>query len=161
MLRNYGSAQKYHHVLRGFNRRLDTLQAAVLRVKLRHLEEWSASRRRNARRYGELLELSPLVLPVEASYAESVYHLYVVRVEDRTRLAAHLQAKGVATGVHYPVPVHLQPAYEDLGCRRGDFPVTERYAQEILSLPMYPELDSSAIDYVVANIAESRLVKQA
>lgn len=156
MLRNYGSAQKYHHALRGFNRRLDTLQAAVLRVKLPYLEAWSAARRQHAKLYNELLEDSALV-PTEADYARSVYHLYVVRVKNREELQANLQAQGVSTGIHYPIPVHLQPAYQDLGYQEGDFPITERYAKEILSLPMYPELTSSLVRHVAGAIREHAL----
>ena len=148
MLRNYGSAKKYHHTLRGFNRRLDTLQAAVLRVKLRYLDAWSDARREHAERYGELLKGSAVVPPTRAAYASPVYHLYVIRVQEREQLQAHLSAEGVSTGIHYPVPVHLQPAYGDLGYKLGDFPVTERYAQEIVSLPMYPELTPELISRV-------------
>lgn len=156
MLRNYGSAQKYHHEMRGFNRRLDTLQAAVLRVKLPYLEAWSVARRRQAKLYSELLEDSVLV-PTEADYARSVYHLYVVRVKNREELQANLQAQGVSTGIHYPIPVHLQPAYQDLGYQQGNFPITERYAKEILSLPMYPELTSSLVRHVAGAIREHAL----
>lgn len=147
MLRNYGSAKKYHHETLGFNRRLDTLQAAVLRVKLRYLDAWSDARREHAALYTQLLEGS-VVTPTRAAYASPVYHLYVVRVQERERFQAHLSNQGISTGIHYPVPVHLQPAYEDLGYKRGDFPITERYAQEIVSLPMYPELTPSLITRV-------------
>ncbi len=157
MLRNYGSVQKYQHELRGFNRRLDTLQAAVLRVKLPYLEAWSAARRQHAKLYSELLEDIALNLPVEDSYAQSVYHLYVIRTTEREQLKAHLQAQGVSTGIHYPIPVHLQPAYQDLGYQQGDFPITERYAKEILSLPMYPELTSSLVTQVAGAIREDAL----
>lgn len=158
MLRNYGSAQKYHHKMRGFNRRLDTLQAAVLRVKLPHLEAWSAARRQHAKLYNELLEDSALV-PIEADYARSVYHLYVVRVKNREELQANLQAQGVSTGIHYPIPVHLQPAYQDLGYQGGDFPITERYAKEILSLPMYPELPLEQIERVAQAIKHAAAIQ--
>lgn len=154
-LRNYGSTEKYHHERRGYNRRLDTLQAAVLRVKLPHLTAWSAARREHARLYGELLRNSPVVLPEESDEVLPVYHLYVVRVEDRERVRAHLNALGVATGVHYPVPIHLQPAYRDLGYAKGDFPVTERYAEEILSLPMYPELTPALVARVAGVLEEA------
>lgn len=151
-LRNYGSAKKYHHELRGFNRRLDTLQAAVLRVKLRYLHAWNEARRGHAQRYGALLKGLGVTTPAEAPYARSVYHLYVVRTSAREALQAHLAAEGVATGVHYPVPVHLQAAYRDLGYREGDFPVTERLAGEILSLPMYPELTSEELERVAKSV---------
>jgi dTDP-4-amino-4,6-dideoxygalactose transaminase len=165
MLRNYGSAQKYHHSLRGFNRRLDTLQAAILRVKLRHLDAWSISRRRNAQNYNTLLTHCSVAVPMEAGYAESVYHLYVIRVEKRGQMQAYLNARGISTGIHYPIPVHLQLAYKDLGYKQGNFPITEQYAKEILSLPMYPELTEGTIEYVadaVENfIASKPLVTQA
>jgi dTDP-4-amino-4,6-dideoxygalactose transaminase len=152
MLRNYGQREKYHHVVRGYNRRLDTFQAAVLRIKLKHLDSWNARRRQYSDWYRQLLDASEAVTPLEAGYAESVWHLYVVRVADRDALAADLASRGIATGIHYPVPVHLQPAYSDLGYRRGDFPVTERYADQILSLPMYAELTKDMIEYVADSI---------
>lgn len=148
MLRNYGQREKYHHVLRGYNHRLDTLQAALLRVKLKHLDAWNAARRQRARLYGELLAHSSVILPMEADYAEHVYHLYVIRIEDRDELRSHLHDKGIATGIHYPIPIHLQPAYRDLGYEKGSFPVTEEYAEQILSLPMYAELTPGSIEYV-------------
>jgi dTDP-4-amino-4,6-dideoxygalactose transaminase len=154
MLRNYGQREKYRHVLRGYNRRLDTLQAAALRVKLQHLDAWNAARRRHARLYHQLLAGSEIVVPLEASYAESAWHLYVVRVADRDGLSRYLAERGIATGIHYPIPVHLQPAYQDLGYKRGDFAVAERYAGQILSLPMYAELTAETIGYVAEAIAE-------
>jgi len=152
MLRNYGQREKYHHVLRGYNRRLDTLQAAALRIKLKHLDAWNAARRRHAGLYNQLLADSEIVTPVEAEYTASVWHLYVVRVAQRNALRAYLAARGIATGIHYPIPVHLQPAYQGLGYRPGDFPVAEQQAQEIVSLPMYAELRPEMIDYVVEAI---------
>jgi len=160
MLRNYGQCEKYHHALRGYNHRLDTLQAAVLRAKLRHLEAWNAARRQHAQLYGELLAHSPVVLPAEADYAESVYYLYVIRVEacpelsrrNRDGLRAYLHDQGVATGIHYPIPIHLQPAYRDLGYEKGSFPVTEECAGQVLSLPMYAELTPDSIKYVTEAI---------
>lgn len=149
MLRNYGQREKYHHELQGYNRRLDTLQAAALRIKLRYLDEWNGARDRHAEQYTELLADSTAVTPVVAPYATSVWHLYVVRVRDRDALASHLKKQGIATGIHYPVPVHLQPAYRHLSYKEGDFPISERYAKEILSLPMYAELSSGAVAYVV------------
>lgn len=153
MLRNYGQREKYQHVVLGYNRRLDTLQAAVLRVKLRYLDAWNGARRQHAARYNELLRGHDLVIPSEAAYAESVWHLYVVRVAQRDGLRAHLTTNGIATGIHYPVPIHLQPAYADLGYGAGDFPISERAAQEIVSLPMYAELGAEAI----AGVAEAVL----
>jgi len=152
MLRDYGQREKYHHELRGYNRRLDTLQAAVLRVKLKYLDAWNAARRQRAQLYSELLSHSPVVVPVDADYAETVYHLYVIRAEDRDGLRAHLHDKGIATGIHYPIPIHLQPAYRDLGYEKGSFPVTEEYAGQVLSLPMYGELDTEQIRYVAEMI---------
>jgi dTDP-4-amino-4,6-dideoxygalactose transaminase len=155
MLRNYGQREKYHHLLQGFNRRLDTLQAAVLRVKLKHLDSWNAARRRHARLYGELLAAAPVALPEQVGDVEPVYHLYVIRAEKRDALSSRLKRKGIATGIHYPVPVHLQPAYRDLGFARGSFPVTEKYAETILSLPMYPELTPALIEKVATAVVEA------
>lgn len=149
VLRNYGQREKYTHLVKGFNRRLDTLQAAVLRVKLKYLDGWNQARRQHASRYNGLLANSPASLPVEASFAQSVYHLYVIRVQDRDTVASHLREQGVATGIHYPIPIHLQPAYADLGYRAGDFPVTERLSRRILSLPMYAELTPEQLQLVV------------
>jgi dTDP-4-amino-4,6-dideoxygalactose transaminase len=154
MLRNYGQRQKYHHLLQGFNRRLDTLQAAVLRVKLPYLDGWNAARRRHAAQYNELLESAEVGMPFEPGYSESVYHLYVIRVADRDGLAAHLKERGVSAGIHYPVPIHLQPAYSELGYSAGSFPVSEQAAHEILSLPMYAELTEGQIEHVAEAVRE-------
>ncbi|MCA9968636.1 MAG: DegT/DnrJ/EryC1/StrS family aminotransferase [Anaerolineales bacterium] len=154
MLRNYGQRRKYEHLILGYNRRLDTLQAAVLRVKLQHLDGYNAARRQHAAHYGELLADGPVVIPVESPFAEPVYHLYVVRTDKREDLQAYLQARNIHTGIHYPIPIHLQPAYKELGYQQGDFPVTEAYADTILSLPMYPELDPEAVAYVAHTIRE-------
>jgi dTDP-4-amino-4,6-dideoxygalactose transaminase len=161
LLRNYGSTRKYHHKIRGYNRRLDTLHAAILRVKLERLDAWNAARRRHAQQYNQLLKDSPLTLPVVADFAEAVYHVYIVRVKDREALQAHLHDRGISTVIHYPIPIHLQPAYRELGYVRGDFPITERYAGQILSLPMYPELTSDAIEYVTDAIKEFVAVNRA
>jgi dTDP-4-amino-4,6-dideoxygalactose transaminase len=157
MLRNYGQRQKYCHELQAFNRRLDTLQAAVLRVKLKRLDVWNSARRQHASLYNRLLADFDLVRPSEADYAESIWHLYVIRSANRDALQAHLAAHGIATGIHYPIPIHLQPAYRDLGYRKGEFPVTEQYAAEILSLPMYAELSADAITWVAEVIREFAL----
>src|SRR5437867_3504463 len=149
--RTYGQQAKYHHMFRGYNRRLDTLQEAVLRVKLRYLEKWNAARRQHAGRYRFLFEKSRIVTPNEALYAESVWLLYVVRVSHRDTFKDYLSSRGIHCGIHYPVPVHLQPAYHDLGHKRGDFPVTEDYAQRIISLPMYAELTPE----LIARVAEA------
>ena len=152
MLRNYGQQEKYHHQFRGFNRRLDTLHAAVLRVKLKYLEKWNAARRWNANLYQKFLEGSGVMTPVEAGGAESVWHLYVIRTEQRDVLREHLVSRGINASIHYPIPIHLQPAYGDLGYQRGDFPVTEAHAQQILSLPMYAELTTELVEYVAKSI---------
>ena len=150
MLRDWGQAKKYEHLLRGFNYRMDEIQGAILRVKLRHLEGWTEARRRNATLYSSLLKSSLAVLPAERSNCRHVYHAYTVRVTDRNSVQAELQKQEIQTGVHYPVPVHLQPAYSELGTL-GDFPEAERAAAEVLSLPIYPELTTDQI----ANIASS------
>jgi dTDP-4-amino-4,6-dideoxygalactose transaminase len=152
MLRDYGQQEKYHHLTVGYNRRLDTLQAAVLRVKLHHLDEWNEARRRHARLYDRLLKDTSVTPPLNPEYSEHVYHLYVVQSERRDELREWLEAKDVATGIHYPVPIHLQPAYAHLGYSEGDFPVTEAYARRTLSLPMFPELTKEQIEYVVEAI---------
>ncbi|HYW25126.1 MAG TPA: DegT/DnrJ/EryC1/StrS family aminotransferase [Terriglobales bacterium] len=146
-LRHWGQTRKYHHELKGFNYRLEELQAAILRVKLRHLDDWTEARRSHARLYDRLLA-GVLPTPVEMPYARHVYHVYAVRTRFRERLERALADAGVHTGVHYPAPVHLQPAYADLGHRPGAFPVSERAAAEVLSLPMYAELQDHEIDLV-------------
>jgi dTDP-4-amino-4,6-dideoxygalactose transaminase len=148
MLRNYGQKEKYQHLFRGYNRRLDTLQAAVLRVKLKYLEKWNAARRWNAVLYHKFLDGTGVVLPGEAGGAESVWHLYVIRTENRDLLRDYLVGRGVSASIHYPIPIHLQPAYQDLRYKRGDFPVTEAYAQQILSLPMFAELTQGQIEFI-------------
>ena len=152
ILRNYGQREKYHHVVQGYNRRLDTLQAAILRVKLKYLDAWNALRSQHARHYNQLLAGSEIVTPQEADYAKSVWHLYVIRVADRDGLKAALADRGIAAGIHYPIPIHLQPVYQSLGYTKGDFPITERYAEQILSLPMYAELTPSSVEYIVETV---------
>jgi dTDP-4-amino-4,6-dideoxygalactose transaminase len=154
LLRNYGQSRKYYHEIQGFNRRVDTLQAAVLRVKLQYLDEWNAARRSNAHLYSELLSGSHVITPVEADFATSVWHLYVVRSENREALRTHLAERGITAIMHYPTPIHLQPAYQELGYKLGDFPVTEQLAEQVLSLPMYAELGDDQIEYVVEAIRE-------
>ncbi|MCC7418329.1 MAG: DegT/DnrJ/EryC1/StrS family aminotransferase [Acidobacteria bacterium] len=150
-LRDWGQRQKYRHDLRGFNARMDGFQGAVLRVKLRHLPAWTERRRQLARRYDAGLAASGLTLPVEMPYARHVYHLYTVRARARDALQAALASDGVATGLHYPIPVHLQPAYAGLGAR-GQFPIAERAAGEVLSLPLYPEMSDAQADAVVGAV---------
>ena len=152
MLRNYGQKEKYHHQFRGYNRRLDTLQAAILRVKLKYLEKWNAARRWNAKLYQESLEGSGVVTPTEAAGADSVWHLYVIRTEQRDELKDHLISRDIRASIHYPIPIHLQPAYQDLEYKRGAFPVTESYAQQLLSLPMYAEMTQAQIEFVAKTI---------
>jgi dTDP-3-amino-3,4,6-trideoxy-alpha-D-glucose transaminase len=155
-LSNHGRLDKHRHSEEGFNYRLDGLQAAVLRVKLRHLDAWNAERRRAAGWYAQRLAAVPgVVLPGTAPWAEHVFHLFVVRVADRDRVIARLQERGVGAGIHYPVPLHLQPAYAHLGHREGDFPVTERVAKEIISLPIYPEITEEQVDRVCDALRES------
>ena len=150
ILRNYGQRQKYRSEEVAFNRRLDTLQAALLRVKLRHLDEWNAARRGHAERYHQALEGLRVARPSTAAGNEHVWHVYAVRVRQREAVQASLAAAGVASGVHYPLPIHLQPAHRDLGYAPGDFPVTEALADAMLSLPMYPQLPAGAPERVAA-----------
>lgn len=149
LLRNYGQKVKYQHTCKGFNSRLDTMQAAVLRAKLPHLEKWNESRRRAAAQYTKALESTSLGLPAVADYAKHVFHLYVVRTPKRKELQAAMDAQGISTGIHYPIPVHLQPAFADLGCKRGSFPIAEAITPQILSLPMFPEISEKEIERVV------------
>jgi dTDP-4-amino-4,6-dideoxygalactose transaminase len=152
LLRNYGQRQKYHHLVQGFNRRLDSIQAAILRVKLRHLDQWNAARRQRAQVYRRLLANIDVGVPTPARYAEPVWHLFVIRTTRRDELRDYLSGLGISTGIHYPVPIHLQPAYEHLGYSRGSFPVTERAADQIVSLPMYAELTIPSVEYVAKMI---------
>jgi dTDP-4-amino-4,6-dideoxygalactose transaminase len=145
MLRDWGQERKYHHVHKGFNYRMEGIQGAVLRVKLRHLDAWTEARRRHAEYYNELLMDSGVVAPVEAAYARHVYHVYAIRAGNRDALQQSLQAKEIQTGIHYPIPVHLQKAYRGFGFSEGDLPVTEQAATQLLSLPMFPELERSQI----------------
>jgi dTDP-4-amino-4,6-dideoxygalactose transaminase len=155
ILRDWGAEEKYLHVVKGFNFRLDEIQAAILRVKLLRLEAWNKLRRRHARAYSSLLSGTSLCLPVDAPDGRHVYHLYSVRVHERDRVRSELHAAGVQAGIHYPIPVHLQPAYTNLGYRVGDFPASERSADEVLSLPLYPEMTSAAIERVARVITTS------
>jgi dTDP-4-amino-4,6-dideoxygalactose transaminase len=150
MLRDHGQSQKYLHEIEGYNGRLDDIQAGILSVKLRHLPVWIEQRRERAMRYRQLLQaISEIRLPEELPYGKSVYHVYVVRVQDRDELQHDLAQAGIGTGVHYPTPLHLQKAYAWLGYVAGDFSVAERLAAEILSLPMYPQLTCEQQDRVV------------
>jgi dTDP-4-amino-4,6-dideoxygalactose transaminase len=144
MLRDHGQARKYYHEMEGYNGRLDAVQAGLLHVKLAYLAKWNSQRRERATLYNRLLASaeSVITLPFEPSWSQAVYHLYVVRTEDREGLMSHLKKKAIGTGIHYPVPLHLQRAYTSLEYKPGDFPVTERIASEIVSLPMFPQLTS-------------------
>lgn len=148
LLRNYGQKVKYVHTLKGVNSRLDTLQAAILRVKLRHLSAWNEKRRAGAVRYTQLLKGHSLGLPAIADYAVPVWHLYVVQTEDRAALQKKMESAGIAQVIHYPIPIHLQEAYREAGHRRGDFPVSEHLAGRILSLPIFPEIKDNEIQRI-------------
>jgi dTDP-4-amino-4,6-dideoxygalactose transaminase len=156
MIRDHGQAKKYYHDIEGYNGRLDSIQAGWLSVKLRHLAKWNQSRREHAHRYHELFAevKGAVTLPVEAPWTKGVYHLYVVRVADREALQAHLAEAGIGTGIHYPIPLHLQKAYQHLNYRKGDFPVTERVALEIVSLPMFPQLRQDQLALVTTSVKE-------
>jgi dTDP-4-amino-4,6-dideoxygalactose transaminase len=158
MLRDWGQDRKYHHVLKGFNYRMENLQGSILRVKLRHLDVWTEARRDHARGYDSLLADGELTTPTERPWARHVYHVYAVRTRARDALQRTLHANGVQTGIHYPVPVHLQPAYADLGYRPGQFPQAERAADEVLSLPMYPELSRTQREMVGAVVRDEAYV---
>ncbi len=152
LLRNHGRRSKYLHEVKGFGQRLDALQAAILGAKLPHLSAWTEARRRLAARYSQLLQGSELTLPAVAPAADPAWHLYVVRTPARDELLAHLRAQGIGAGIHYPIPLHLQPAYQDLGYQPGDLPVSEAVAESCLSLPLYPEMTQEQQDRVVAAI---------
>ena len=153
-LRDHGRKGKYEHLMVGYNYRLDALQAAILRVKLKYLDEWNEKRRKNASIYNGLLKDSGVITPYEEKYAKHVYHLYVIRVKKRDRVYKFLQGKGILCGIHYPLPLHLQKAYQYLGYKEGDFPVAEECAREVLSLPIYPELKRNQIEYIVETLKE-------
>jgi len=156
MIRDHGQAKKYYHDIEGYNGRLDSIQAGWLTVKLRHLARWNESRRSHAHAYHELLAEAKdaLVIPMEASWTKGVYHLYVVRVQEREALQTALAEAGICTGIHYPIPLHLQNAYQHLNYKKGDFPVTERVATEIVSLPMFPQMTGEQQSRVAAKVRE-------
>jgi dTDP-4-amino-4,6-dideoxygalactose transaminase len=158
MLRDWGQDRKHHHVLKGFNYRMEGMQGSILRVKLRHLERWTEARRTHAVEYRRLLQDAGVEIPIEAPYARHVYHIYAIRTRDRATLQRTLQANGIGTGIHYPVPVHLQPAYEDAAYGPGNFPHAERAANEVLSLPMYPELSFTNVEMITAAVKEQAYV---
>jgi dTDP-4-amino-4,6-dideoxygalactose transaminase len=183
MLRDHGQAKKYYHEFEGYNGRLDSIQTGILRAKLRHLTDWNEKRRQNAFRYNQLLNgvipqhgstaapqhsttgasasnLQPLtsnsaiITPFEPSWTKAVYHLYIIRTKKRDELQKYLTENGIGTGLHYPIPLHLQKAYSNLGYVEGDFPITEKVASEILSLPMYPQITTDQQQYVATKIQE-------
>ncbi len=155
MLRNHGRESKYEHVEIGYGERLDELQAAILRVKLRHLEEWIEARLKHARLYGKLLADGDVATPYVSSDVRHVYHLYVVRTNQRDAILARLRDQGIGVGIHYPSPLHLQPAFASLGYRRGDLPEAEAASREVLSLPMYAELEEVQVDGVARAISDA------
>jgi dTDP-4-amino-4,6-dideoxygalactose transaminase len=153
LLRDHGQTKKYEHQIEGYNGRLDAIQAAILHAKLRHVAAWNAQRRERAAYYTRLLASVPrVVVAHEPAWSRAVYHLYVIRSSNRDGLIAHLAAAGIGTGIHYPVPLHLQPAYRSLGYAAGDFPIAERVAAEVVSLPIYPQLTAAQQDRVVSEI---------
>jgi len=154
MLRNYGEVKKFTSKIEGFNSRLDEIQAAVLRVKLRYLDEWNNRRRDIAELYRQLLKGSGVQLPCEKEWAEHVYHLFVIKTNKRNALRHYLEGRGVGTQIHYPIPIRQQEAYEKLGYRKGDLPVSEKNAEEILSIPIYPELTTGEVETVARCIKE-------
>ena len=153
MLRDHGQAKKYYHDMEGYNGRLDSLQAGILSTKLTHLAQWNAGRQAAAKRYDDLLSSVPEVIcPYSPDWGRAIFHLYVVRVRDRESLQKYLAEAGIGTGIHYPVPLHLQKAYQSSGYKQGDFPVTEKIAAQIVSLPMYPHLTADQQSRVVEAI---------
>jgi dTDP-4-amino-4,6-dideoxygalactose transaminase len=153
MLRDWGQAKRYHHVLKGFNYRMEGIQGAVLGVKMKYIEGWTEARRARARQYDRLLAGSTAVrAPEQLEGRRHVYHIYAVRSADRDGLQRQLLAEGVQTGLHYPIPVHLQEAHADLGYKAGDFPESEAAAREVLSLPMFPEMTATQVEQVVAAV---------
>jgi dTDP-4-amino-4,6-dideoxygalactose transaminase len=156
MLRDHGQSRKYYHDFEGYNGRLDAIQAGILRAKLPHLPEWNEQRRRAAARYRDLLGSASgaIGLPCEPPWTKPIYHLFVIRVRDREGLRRHLSEANIGTGIHYPIPLHLQSAYSILGYAKGDLPVAERLAEELLSLPMYPGLEDGQQAHVASQVVE-------
>ena len=156
-LRDWGQEKRYEHRLKGFNYRMDGIQGAILRVKLRHLEAWTEQRRQVAGWYAAALDEESVRLPKARPGCRHVYHVYVVRTDDRDKLRDVLGKQGIQTGTHYPIPVHLQPAHADLGYHAGDFPVAEQAAHEVLSLPIFPEMTREQVQTVAAAVSEARV----
>lgn len=160
MLRDHGQAKKYYHDMEGYNGRLDSIQAGLLHVKLKHLAGWNKSRQERARKYNELLSAvgADIKAPYEPSWSKAIYHLYVIQLENREAVQAALSKENIGTGIHYPIPLHLQKAYANQGYRAGDFPVTEKAAERILSLPMFPTLSEADQVRVVETLV--RIVRE-
>jgi len=155
MFRDHGQARKYYHGMIGWNARMDGIQGAILSTKLKHLESWTEARRKNASLYNELLSnVDGIITPREADYTRHVYHIYAIRVQNRDELIEKLAEKEIFCGIHYPVPLHLQEAYNFLGLNKGSFPVAEKCASEFVSLPMFPELTEAQIKYTTDNIKQ-------
>jgi dTDP-4-amino-4,6-dideoxygalactose transaminase len=156
VLRDHGQSKKYYHEVEGYNGRLDAMQAGFLSVKLRHLAKWNDERRECALRYREMFKSATdgIKLPFEPSWSKAVYHLFVIRVEDRVQMQKHLAEAGVGTAIHYPVPLHLQKAYASLECAEGSYPITEKVAKEIVSLPMFPQLQLDQQSRVARSLSE-------
>jgi dTDP-4-amino-4,6-dideoxygalactose transaminase len=156
MLRDHGQSEKYYHSIEGYNGRLDAIQAGIMTIKLKHLSKWNDARRQNAAHYNQLFapDVESVVLPHESPRSRAVYHLYVIRTRDRDNLRAHLADANIGSAIHYPIPLHLQKAYQCLGYRKGDFPIVERIASEIISLPMYPHLTRAQQGQVVNSVSE-------
>lgn len=166
MLRDHGQAKKYYHDMEGYNGRLDSIQAGLLHVKLKHLSNWNKSRQDRARKYSELLSAAntDIKTPYEPWWSKAVYHLYVVQVENREAVQAELAKENIGTGIHYPIPLHLQKAYANQGYRPGDFPVTEKASERILSLPMFPSLseaDQARVVEALVRILQDTAVQRA
>jgi len=156
VLRDHGQARKYYHTLVGWNCRMDGIQAAILSIKLRHLEEANLLRRERALRYNQAFEgIEAIATPFEAYHARHVYHVYAIRVQERAEVRRYLEEKGIGCGVHYPIPIHLQEAYVTLGYTANAFPIAENLAEEFLSLPMFPELTEEQTEYVANCVSEA------
>jgi len=151
---NYGSDRKYHHLYKGTNSRLDEVQAAFLRIKLKNLEKWNQSRRQTAKKYLEGITNPLVVKPVVADYAEHVWHLFVLRAENRDRFVEYLNNNGIGTTIHYPIPMHMQGAYEDLGLKEGALPLAEKICSEVVSIPMWYGISEEMIQFVIKKINE-------
>lgn len=154
LLRQHGEIKRYYHDIIGDNCRMEGIQGAVLGVKLKYLEEWNEKRRKNAEFYNKLFKNNDVIVPYEAEYAKHIYHIYGIRTKNRDKLRDFLTRNGIATGIHYPIPVHLQKAYSDMGFKKGSFPVSEQVSDEILSIPMYPELTEEQMSYVADKVKE-------